>query len=208
MMPLYLSTAYLPPVQYFCKLYALQGEKVYLEACESFVKQTYRNRCHILGAHGVEALSLPIEHSPASRVIRDIRLSGHDRWQHRHIGAIETAYGASPYFEYYWDDIRPLIETASPWLWELNYQLTERIASLLPLELALCPTEQFLPPSGLSTDLRYSIRPKQAPEDETFAPQPYYQPHPGQGFVPNLSILDLLFNMGPESLLVLRASIR
>lgn len=205
----YLSTAYFPPIQYFSKLYQAQGQEVWLEACESFVKQTYRSRCFIVDARGVQMLSVPVEHGNGRReVIRDLKVSAHGDWQRHHIQAIKTAYGASPFFEYYWDDIEH--ELAKDWvyLWDMNTKLTEVVAELLDMSLCLCPTQIYVADDGQSDDYRYCIRPKQAPEDNTFRALPYYQPFANRhGFVPNASILDLLFNMGPEALLVLRDSI-
>lgn len=210
-MALLLSTAYAPPVQYFAHLMAHQGEMVYIEAWESYLKQTYRNRCHILTAQGCQALTIPIEHSGGVPIpIKEVRLSDHGGWRHRHSQALVTAYGASPFFEYYWDDLSFIWERGYTHLWEMNAELTDTIARLVGLEVAWQETVDFVPPLDESThvDWRYGIRPKQPREDVYFSPEPYYQPYADRlGFVSNLSMLDLLFNMGPESLLVLQSSI-
>lgn len=209
-MALLLSTAYAPPVQYFAHLLGAQGQVVYIEASESYLKQTYRNRCHILTAQGEQALTIPVEHSGGVPIpIREVRLSEHGNWRHRHAQAIVTAYGASPYFEYYWDDLRPIWERPHTHLWDMNQELTDTLARLVGLEVCWRETTDFLPPSDTPevSDCRYGIRPKHPCLDVCFAPQPYYQPYADRlGFVPNLSMLDLLFNMGPESLLVLQRS--
>lgn len=210
-MALLLSTAYAPTVQYFAHLMARQGEVVYIEASESYVKQTYRNRCHILTAQGCQALTIPIEHSGGVPIpIKEVRLSEHGNWRHRHSQAIATAYGASPFFEYYWDDLIPIWERGYTHLWDMNAALTDTIARLAGLEISWQETSDFAPPledTSLS-DWRYGIHPKQPRQDVCFCPEPYYQPYADKlGFVPNLSMLDLLFNMGPESLLVLQRSI-
>lgn len=205
----YLSTAYFPPIQYFSKLYQAEGQLVWLEACEAFVKQTYRSRCFIVDARGLQMLSVPVEHGSGRReLIRDLKVSLHGDWQRSHIQAIRTAYGASPFFEYYWDDIEQALAQRWEYLWEMNTRLTEVVADLLDMPVSLCPTQTYMADEGRSDDFRYIIRPKQAPEDATFQAKPYYQPFAERhGFIANASILDLLFNMGPESLLLLRDSV-
>lgn len=209
-----LSTAYAPPVQYLSKLYACQGG-VLVEACESFVKQSYRSRTLICGARGVEVLSLPIERGAGHRCpIRDVRLSNHSDWVHLHTQALRTAYGTSPFFEYYWDDIEPIYRRGYTYLWDLNWDLLHLLADLMDIPCSPRATTDFLPPleqnkNQVLEDWRYGLRPKQPAEDTSFVPTPYYQPWADRlGFVPNLSGFDLLFNMGPESVLVLRDSLR
>ena len=112
----WLPTAYLAPVSYYCKLYA--SRQAYVDGWEHYVKQTYRNRCIIASPHGRQALTVPIERNdPSHTAVRDIRLSNHGNWRHLHWQALVTAYDASPYFEYYADDLRPVLErpsTAAP----------------------------------------------------------------------------------------------
>lgn len=208
-----LSIAYAPPVQYLCKLYAAGG-RICLEGCESFVKQTYRNRCLILSSNGPQTLILPIEQgSGHSSLIREVRLSEHSQWARIHTEALRTAYGASPYFEFYWDDIEVIYRRRHSHLWELNLELTHTLAELMDLPFTPEVTSSFLPPrleqATALGDLRYALRPKNSQPDPNFHPQVYYQPWCERlGFVENLSAFDLLFNMGPESILVLRDSIR
>lgn len=210
---LLLSTAYAPPVQYLCKLYAAGG-RFCLEGCESFIKQSYRSRTLICGAHGVEMLSLPIEQGAGhSCAIRDVRLSSHSDWARVHTEALRTAYGTSPFFEYYWDDIEPIYRRGYTFLWDFNCDLLQILAEAMDLPCTPTITVDFLPPStvevALVADWRYGLRPKQPFPDPSFVPVPYYQPWRSRlGFVPNLSAFDLLFNMGPESILVLRDSIK
>lgn len=205
-----LSTAYAPPVQYLAKIYASGGD-VLLEAQESFVKQSYRSRALICGARGVEALSLPIEQGAGhSSPIKDVRLSGHGHWARQHREALRTAYGTSPFFEYYWDDVEAIYRRDYTYLWDLNWDMLHLLAWLIDLPCKPCETADFLPPTAAASsptleDWRYGLRPKQPAADSAFTPVPYYQPWAERlGFVPNLSGLDLLFNMGPESILVLR----
>lgn len=204
-----LSTAYAPPIQYFAKLYAAQGNLVALEACETYVKQSYRNRCCILSPNGVQSLTIPVEHSGGEKIpIRLVRISAHNEWRHQHIQALATAYGSSPYFEYYWDEIRDAIVAPHVYLWDLNKALTLLLARLIDLDVNFVETEDFAPPSDEAGDWRYRIRPRRPEYDSGFRCPTYYQPFSSKhGFVGELSVLDLLFNMGPESLLVLRDSL-
>lgn len=186
-----------------------------LEACETFVKQSYRSRALICGAHGVEVLSLPIEQGAGhGGPIRDVRLSSHSHWARVHTEALRTAYGSSPFFEYYWDDIEAVYRRSYTYLWDLNWELLHLLAELMDLSCTPILTTDFLSPSDSSQlllfeDWRYGLRPKHPVDDPRFSPTPYYQPWAAsQGFVYNLSGFDLLFNMGPESILVLRDSIR
>ena len=202
---LILPTAYLPPVQWFTRL--LRGRQCIVEACESYAKQTYRNRCVIDSPQGALALTVPVE-SSASRLVRDIRVSEHGAWRHRHWQALVSSYAGSPFFEYYADDFRPLYERRYDYLLDLNEALTAVCLDLLNLEVALPRTEQYasLAPEE---DLRRLISPKvPLANDSSFAPVPYYQVFGAKrkAFLPNLSIVDLLFNMGPESIIILHQS--
>lgn len=202
-----LSIAYAPPIQYFIKLYETDGGIARIEAHENYVKQSYRNRCYILGPNGPQALTIPIEHHKGIKLsIREIRLSRHLDWRHQHIHAIHTAYGPSPYFEYYWEDIQKIISQPYELLWDLNWDLTLLLTRMLDLAIRFEPTIEFMPPLEYTYDWRYLIRPCKDQVDNLLETVHYYQPRCEQfGFVANLSILDLLFNMGPESLLTLRA---
>jgi hypothetical protein len=204
MTPACLPTAYLAPVQYYCKLF--HYPHIYIDADERYAKQTWRNRCHIADANGRLALSIPVEKpSGATSLTRDIRISNHGAWRRHHWNAITSAYNSSPYFEYYADDFRPFYETQYRYLLDFNERLRTLVCRLLDVSpsvsLAACPAS--------ADDFRESIHPRHPAVDPTFHPQPYYQVFAHKhGFLPNLSIIDLLFNMGPESPLILRDSVR
>lgn len=213
---LLLSTAYAPPVSYFVKLYeyATSG-RIALEGCEHYIKQSYRNRCCILGPNGVQSLTIPVELSQGTKTpIREVRISDHGAWRHLHAQALRTAYGASPFFEYYADELLPFYERRYTYLWDFNSDLLHTLLSLLQLDVAWCATEDFIPPYSADAppglcDLRYSLSPKSVEAIPGVQLRPYYQLHLARrGFVEDLSIFDLLFEMGPESLLILRDSVR
>lgn len=204
---IYLTTAYLPPVQFFTKLYTY--DKIYIECFEHYVKQTYRNRCVILAANGPLSLTVPIVKPENIKCpIKEIRISDHGNWRHLHWNAISSAYMNSPYFEYYEDDFRPFYEKKFEFLVDYNEELIRLICKEIDLLVSLNNTNEYKQQLSLyEMDARESIYLKKGFQDDTsFSPKSYYQVFADRfGFIPNLSIVDLLFNMGPESLLVLRA---
>lgn len=204
-----LSSAYLAPIQYYSKLLQCGSDVALIEGNDNYTKQTYRNRCMIADANGPLALTIPTEKPSAGKcLMRDIRISNHGNWRHQHWNALEAAYRHTPFFQYYEDDFRPFYEKETPFLYDFNMQLTELVCSLIGMEATLQPTEAYCStPDGMS-DYRTLITPKLSWEaDEEFHPAPYYQVFKEKhGFIPNLSIIDLLFNMGPEGIITLTAS--
>lgn len=206
-----LSSAYLAPVEYYTKLLAY--DRVFVEQQDHYIKQTYRNRCTIAAPDGELALSIPtVKPDTLKCPLRDIRISDHGNWRHLHWNAIESAYNHTPYFEYYKDDFRPFYEKKYEFLADFNEELCRLVCSLIDMQPTVERTTEYRPlPSQDEDDFRERIHPKKdfRLEDPAFFPQPYYQVFQERhGFLPNLSIIDLLFNMGPESLLVLQQSIR
>ena len=208
-----LSTTYFGPIQWYQKLY--RAEHVVIEQWESFQKQTYRNRCLIATTQGIQALTVPVVRGD-SPLLKDTRISDHGNWRHLHWNALQSAYGESPFFEYYQDDIRPFFERPRKFLLDFNEAIRERICELLDISPNISLTTEYspstfhiphstfhLPPSTM-VDFRATINPKHPLSDPDFEPKPYYQVYQQKhGFLPNLSILDLLMNMGPESILFL-----
>ena len=200
-----LSTTYFGPVQWYQKLY--RAEHVTIEQWESFQKQTYRNRCLIATTQGVQALTVPVE-KPANGVncIKDLRISDHGNWRHLHWNALQSAYGESPFFEYYQDDIRPFYEERWTFLLDFNEAIRQRICDLIDFEPKLSYSPEYIVDSKTvaADDYRVTINPKHPAEDEEFEAKPYYQVYQAKhGFLKNLSVIDLLFNMGPESIFYL-----
>ncbi|MDR2496446.1 MAG: WbqC family protein [Tannerellaceae bacterium] len=200
----YLSTAYLGPIQYYCKLYAYGSAMI--EACEHYPKQTYRNRCIIAGANGPLSLSVPVEKSAEAKMLtRDVRISDHGNWRRMHRQALISAYNMSPFFEYYADDFAAIYDRPFGFLIDFNDALCRLACSLLDLNPKLSRTTSYA--EEVPNDCRNIIRPRHPQQDEAFRPVPYYQVFASRhGFLPNLSIADLLFNLGPEGLIVLRDS--
>ncbi|MDR0508132.1 MAG: WbqC family protein [Dysgonamonadaceae bacterium] len=198
-MTLFLTTAYLAPVEYY--ILSVQAGRVIIESNDNYVKQTYRNRCVIACANGLQTLTIPVVNTAAKCLMRDIRIADHGNWQHLHWNAIVSAYKSTPFFEYYADEFFLFYKKRQHFLFDFNEQLREWLCSQLDISFAVSYTTGYTagPESGI-WDLREAIHPKKKTVTEKF--KPYYQVFENRyGFQSNLSIIDLLFNMGPESFL-------
>ena len=261
-----LSTTYFGPVQWYQKL---NRHRCIIEQHDNFVKQTYRNRCVIASANGPQTLTVPIERYDGMKcAMRDIRISNHGNWRHLHWQALVSAYGETPFFEYYADDIRPFFEEHRwKYLLDFNLDITHTLCSLLDVRPDLTLSDHYIDAdeticsggglnataagfeeavkgldgaaesfgeavkglgeavkglggansldgaaeslgsssaSSLFVDYRDAIRPKHPLPDAEFEARPYYQVRAQRhGFLPNLSVLDLLFNEGPEGIFYL-----
>ena len=183
---IYLSSAYLAPVEYYAKLVAY--DKIFIEQHDHYVKQTYRNRCTIAAPDGELALSIPtVKPDTLKCPLKD-----------------------TPFFEYYRDDFQPFYEKKYEFLVDFNEELCHLVCSLIDIQPDMERTTSFQSSFAPNEDdFRERIHPKKnyKEEDPDFIVRPYYQVFQERlGFLPNLSIVDLLFNMGPESLLVLQKS--
>ncbi len=205
-------------------------EECLIERHESFIKQTYRNRMVIPTTNGPLALTIPTNHD-TSMAMKDIRISDHANWRHVHWNALLSAYGESPFFEYYQDDIRPFYEKKYEFLLDFNMETMEKMIELLDIRPNISLTDRYalseerrvkreefngleekvqlnteinIRHSPLNTeivDFRETIRPKHPLPDPEFIPRRYYQVYERKhGFLPNMSILDLLFNEGNEAI--------
>jgi len=201
-----LSSTYFGPIQWYQKLN--RYDECLIERHESFIKQTYRNRMIIPTTNGPLSLTIPTNHD-ISLSMKDIRISDHANWRHVHWNALLSAYGESPFFEYYQDDIRPFYEKKYEFLFDFNMETTEKMIELLDIRPKISITEAYIQSKeqkeeGEIKDFRDAIRPKKPLPDAEFAPQRYYQVYEQKhGFLPNMSILDLLFNEGNEAIFYL-----
>jgi len=190
------STAYLPPVTYFSLLSA--ADEVLIEREENYIKQTYRNRCYILSASGPHILSVPVlTGSFHKTAVKDIRIDYSKRWQQIHLRAMTAAYNSSPYFEYYFESFEQIISASPDFLLDLNMELISVACKSLRIDTPITYTTHFEPVTTRTADFRYTFTPKKKEQGEFREYLQVFQ-H-GKGFVPGLSIADLIFNMGPDS---------
>ncbi len=197
-----LQTTYFGPVQWYQKLY--RYDRCVIEQHDSYQKQTYRNRCVIATANGLQALTVPVEHSAAAdshaTTVCDLRISDHNQWRRVHWNALQSAYSESPFFEYYADDIRPFFEQRYDSLVHFNEAIRQKMCELIDISPHVEYTADYCA-SPSADDYREVIHAKHPLPDPDFTPKPYWQVFQHKhGFLPNLSILDLLFNMGPETI--------
>lgn len=203
------STAYFAPVHFYSRYIA--HPKVYIEHFEHFNKQTYRNRCVILGGNGPITLIVPVVKARGAKVfIKDLKISYDTNWQRNQMRTLFSAYNSSPYFEYYKDDIQPFFEKKTKFLFDLNQSIHNCICDLLEIENKTQLTGDFEAVAENTINFREIISPKNKTQpDLNFKPAKYTQVFSEKfGFVPNLSILDLLFNEGPNSYTILGNSIK
>lgn len=206
--PILLSTAFFAPVYYYHCI--SNAGKVFIEKHENFVKQTYRNRCMILAANGALNLTVPVENgrSPGLK-ITCTRIANYQPWQRNHWRTIVSAYKNSPYFDFFADDIEHFFVRKYDFLFDYNLEIMHAVLSLLDINAEIAFTAEFeqMPPSTLN--LREKISPKTDLQsvDPNYAPTPYTQVFEDKfPFVPNLSILDLLFCEGPQAKTILAAN--
>lgn len=195
-----LPSVYLGSVQYFSKL--LSYPSVMIEHYEHFPKQTYRNRCNIYGANGLLSLSIPLEKRKEKTITKDIRISYENNWQKIHWRSLESSYRCSPFFEYYEDDLAPFYTKKINYLVEFNEAMLELIMRLTGIKKKFLYTTEYHQNYPDTDDFRKSISPKINFEHDTdFTCKPYLQVFENKsGFIPNLSIIDLLFNQGNDSI--------
>jgi hypothetical protein len=191
------STAYLPPIAFFVSI--LETKRITVEQNENYIKQTYRNRCHILSANGVLPLSIPVIKTDGNHTkIKNVQISNVNNWQINHWRAIESAYNKSPFFLYYRDDLENFYQKVYNNLLEFNTELLSFLLKKIGLKIEISFSADFLTIQNEENDLRFKFSPK---KDEVLQFSHYYQVFEEKyGFIPNLSIIDLLFNEGPETL--------
>ncbi len=214
-----LSTAYFPPVEYFAKIaegFTLSPDNVkpsvvYLEACEHYQKQSYRNRCKFYAENGVQTLTFPIVHGNGtySLPITEIRIDWSTPWLVQTERAISSAYDSSAYFDYYKDELFSVLESRPETLFEFNLQIIKFFLAKTGIRAEIRATDEFTAPdSGIyGEDLREIIHPKRENSilKDMGLEKPYFQVFARKyGFIPNLSVMDLLFNEGPDSILYLK----
>lgn len=202
-----MSTAYLGPIQYYSKM--AHNESVCIEQYDSYQKQTYRNRCRVLGGNGTLDLVIPVVKNHGQKtLVKDVQIDYQTRWQDIHWRTIVSAYNNSPFFEYYRDEFEPFYSRQRKFLIDFNQHLNLILLELLDLQPIVLLTENFRhKPDGL--DFRTLISPRNEAADKAYRVIPYTQTfHDRFGFVPHLSVIDLLFNTGSDAGSILQQSIQ
>ena len=201
MTQLLLSTAYLPNLQYIRAI--AQGEKVFCEQFESFPKQTFRNRCQIFAATGVINLTVPVVKVNSKHLTRDVKISYAENWQSCHWHSIISAYNSSPFFEYFRDYFEIYYTKRYNFLLDYNLEILSKILKILEIKRDINLTSDYIFENDNSfLDLRNVIHPKKNQTENInyyksdIYPQVFDAKYP---FVPNLSIIDILFNIGFEA---------
>jgi len=197
------------PINYYARL--VHQKEIVLEQYDSYSKQSYRNRCLIMGPNGVISLSIPVIKLHGSKThLKDVRIDYDSHWNKIHWKSLVASYASSPFFEYLADELSPFYEQRFDFLMDLNQHLINYTLHQLGLEIPVKPSDSF---TEVLTDQdpRHFIHPKkdQAVADPGFKPEAYHQVFSDRlGFQPNLSILDLIFNVGPEALSYLHRSLK
>jgi hypothetical protein len=193
---LLISSAYLPPVEYYSLI--LNSDEVIVEKEENYIKQTYRNRCYILSSHGPQLLTVPVYLGSVHKTpVKNIRIDYSKRWQQVHLRAIRAAYSAAPYFEFYFEDLETEILKHHEFLLDLNEGLSDLILKIIGVKKPISFSTQFTPVGVTDSDFRYKITPK---DESSYRTKEYHHVFKSQeDFVSRLSIIDLLFNLGPEA---------
>ncbi len=196
---------YLPSIEYFCLL--LLHREIVIEKHENYQKQTYRNRCYINTANGTQTLTVPITEKNGKVLIKDARIDHSMNWVNTHWRAILSAYGKSPFFEHYADELRGILYSKEKFLYDLDHKLLSFCLQCLGVSIVLTESTEYQKTVlDEVTDFRSTITPK-IPFSERFfyEPAPYIQVF-GSKFVTNLSLMDLLFCEGPNAIHVLQSS--
>ncbi len=208
-MPLAYPVLYNGPVSYFTRL--VREQKIILEQHENYTKQTYRNRCRIMGPNGILDLVVPVKRVKGKKnLVRDIRIDYDTPWNRIHWRSMVASYAASPFFDFVKDELFPYYNRPINFLFELNLGLLTTILNMLRVDIPLEMSASFTP-VGDSGDPRSIIHPKLdiSKADPEFHPVPYHQVFSERhGFQPDLSVVDLIFNEGPHAPEILKGSLR
>ncbi|WP_420317686.1 WbqC family protein [Ekhidna sp.] len=201
MSKLIIEPHYLGSLEYYALL--LQYDKVELEVCDVFQKQTFRNRAYFLTSNKVQPLIVPLRYSTGCQT-KDVTIDYSQRWVKDHWGAFYSGYGKAPFFEYFADDFKAIWDVRFESLCELNLAFMKLTFKILQSDLLLTSTEKY--DKNADVDFRDIINPKKPFSDRKIYHSNAYQQLFGDTFVPNLSIIDLIMNEGPNAAHILMSS--
>ena len=194
---------YLAPLPFYARLYA--NRELVIDGNAPFTKQTYRNRAVIATENGTQSLTIPVVHDGGRTTMRDVRISEHGNWRRQHWNALVSAYRKSPFFDYYADDFAHFYEERDGFLMDFNIRLHNITSELLGLQhtqIIIDEKNDIL--LDEAEDIRHFSSPEIVSDTDSLKTIPYYQVFMQRhGFIPDLSVVDLLFNMGPEGLVIL-----
>ena len=196
-----LSTAYLAPIQYYSKL--ILYPTCIIDNFEHYTKQTYRSRCDIYSPNGLKTLSVPLVNRSKRQAVKDLKISYDIDWQKLHWRTLESSYRRSPFFEYFEDDLHPFYHDKKfDFLIDLNEALQQELLVLLKRKPNYTFSAEYIKEYTEADDYRTIISPKEPLSlDKQFESKIYSQVFETRhGFIPNLSIVDLLFNQGSRAL--------
>ncbi len=196
--PVVVSVSTFPPALWFA--YLLNTTEFRVEACENFQKQSFRNRYELYTANGAKALVVPIIHDKSKeKNIRNIQIDNKQNWNKIHLRTLVSAYRNAPFFEYYFDYFERFFNERHTLLFDFNLSIINTCAELLKADTEISLTDSFVAEYSLDTiDVRYKLHPK---KDLTVNINDEYRQvfSERHGFMPNLSIIDVVFNLGPDS---------
>lgn len=202
-----IETQYLPSIEFFAAIYHTRNLRI--ERHENFQKQTYRNRCYILGANNIQVMTVPVIRPGGKIPIRDLKIDNSQRWNHEHWTSIKSAYGKAPFFEYFSEEFFTHFKNPPSFLLDFNYNLLTLCLKLLQIDMSIHFTEKYVkhPDKGI-IDLRSRVNPK-----ELYSRRPFYKAEPyfqafGKDFVANMSVIDLLMNEGTNASRIVTKSVK
>jgi len=184
---------YFPTIYQYAKM--LQSRKVVFEVEDNYQKQTYRNRCFIYGANGKQLLNVPVTKVSGKQKTKDVLISYNANWQKEHVKSLISAYKSSPFFEFYIDELMPVFIEQKKYLLDLNIFIFSKLNEALQVDIPFKITADYS--KEIDNDFRYLVNAKKeiTPNLPKYT-QVFQEKHQ---FIPNLSILDLLFNEGPNA---------
>ncbi len=193
------DSLYLPNIAFFCTLQNKQN--IIIDIHSHYQKQSYRNRTQILGTQGILDLIIPVHKTDHFTQMGEVTIDYGQAWVRQHIGAIKSAYGKSPFFEYYFSYFEAILQKKHDYLYQLNSEILTVCLKILKINCTINFSEKYQ--ATIENDFRNSFHPKKNTKINNFTSYPQLF---GELFVNNLSIIDLIMNEGPHAKMYLMAN--